>query len=168
MPTAIVFIPLTQGKVAVIDFEDMELVGRLKWCVFKSQRQIYAVRRPSTNEYVYMHRVILGLKEGDSEVDHKNGDGLDNRRENLRLVTHTQNMRAFRKRAKRYVSRFRGVQPNHKRWSAHIWHQGRIYLGTFDTEEEAAKAYDDAAMKYGFEKEALNFPQEVKDGSPEI
>ena len=88
-------IPLTQDKVALIDDEDYERIAAHKWCAIRDRSQWYAARntqRDGRNTTVRMHREILGLSLGDGmETDHRNGDGLDNRRDNLRVATHAQN-----------------------------------------------------------------------------
>src|SRR5207253_3852593 len=92
------------------------------------------------------------------EVDHRNGDGLDNRRENLRLVAHAQNCRNQRLRP--HSSRFKGVTFNRElgRWHAAIMvDYRRIHLGTFDSEEEAALAYDEASRELHGEYGRPNF-----------
>jgi hypothetical protein len=94
-------------------------------------------------------------------VDHRNCNSLDNRRANLRLATHQENMRNRRKR-KNTSSRFIGVTFDKQRgkWLARIIYQGkRIFLGRFDTEIEAARAYDAAVKKYHIEFARLNFPE---------
>lgn len=106
---------------------------------------------------VYLHCEILGIKG----IDHKNGNGLDCRRENLRPATDQQNNRAFRRKTSGYTSSFRGVSwnKNHLKWTAQIQPNRKSHhLGCFKSEIEAAKAYDNKAVELGFFKEALNFP----------
>lgn len=100
-----------------------------------------------------MEERLLRLREVENmtgmDVDHVNGDTLDCRRVNLRLATRSQNA-ANRHREIRSFSRFRGVSPNHRggKWRATITHQGRrMLLGSFDTEEAAAAAYNEAAVR---------------------
>lgn len=105
-----------------------------------------------------MHRFILDAPHG-MEVDHKNGDGLDCRRENMRLATRKQN--AFnRKRPSVNTSGFKGVtlvKPTGK-WLAQIEVGGKnMHLGTYESKIEAARAYDKAAIKYHGEFARLNF-----------
>src|SRR5262245_60134172 len=137
-------IPLSQGMVALVDDEDFE---RLRHRVWSFHPLGYAVRQSAAGfrpRFVYMHREVLRAPPA-WEVDHKNGDGLDNRRDNLRLVEHAQNCRNMRTRP--HSSRFRGVSFNGKsgKWEAAIMADYRkFHLGSFDSEEEAALAYDDA------------------------
>ena len=96
------------------------------------------------------------------QVDHINGIIPDNRVENLRVVSVGQNLRGFRKKSKNCSSKYRGVcwfkLKNGGKWNAQIWFQRkRFHLGLFNDEIEAAKAYDEKAIKLGYAKEALNF-----------
>lgn len=117
------------------------------------------------NGKVYMHRQITGCPQG-LQVDHINKDRLDNRRENLRICTRSQNNAANRKR-KGGSSQYRGVSfskdPKHRRkpWIAQIQHQKKNRrLGRFDNEEAAARRYDEAARKLFGEFANLNFPDD--------
>ena len=113
-------IPLTKNKVAVVDDEDYERIAQFKWhsvCMGLYRKIWYAVRDARDGEQmeierIYMHREIMGATPG-VEIDHRNGDGLDNRKQNLRPATHAQNIRN-RYKQKRYAcavcsSRFKGV-----------------------------------------------------------
>lgn len=106
-----------------------------------------------------LHRLIVGARTGQC-VDHINGDTLDNRRSNLRLCTTTENNRNVRHYG--LSSQFKGVQRLANcidRWRAHIQVDGRlIHLGCFPSAAEAARAYDEAALKYFGEFARLNFP----------
>lgn len=168
-------LPLSQGFVALVDDADYELVRHLKWSLLKPNRRgrpaYYASRRfynaelgANCNEY--LHRFLMGLSNHDQRrVDHKDGDGLNCQRENLRFATPSQNA-ANMIRQTPNVSGFRGVSPRctktgKMRWVAFISDHGRsIYLGTFKSPEEAARIYDDnARTRYG-EFARLNFPRE--------
>ena len=161
----LVFIPLTQGRVAVVNFGDFELVRNHQWYASssKSGGPIYARRtirhpeKPDKQACIQMHTQITGWQS----VDHKNGNGLDNRRMNLRHATQAQNMRAFRKKTQDASSKFRGICWNirERKWTAHIGCDAkRKHIGYFHTEEQAARAWDAAALELGFPEEALNFP----------
>lgn len=162
--SAIVFIPLTRGKVAVVDFEDFELVrGRWYASAKRPSGPAYARRtiphptNPGKQSCVQMHTLIMGCLF----VDHRNGNGLDNRRSNLRPASPSNNLRSFQQKRLTASSKFRGVcwHVSEKKWVAYIGKSNR-HLGRFDSEEKAARAYDGAAKRLGFSEEALNFPPE--------
>jgi hypothetical protein len=160
-------IPLTQGYVALVDDEDYEdVMAAGPWHVTSRRGTRYATKRikgpyldgrRGAGISLLMHRLILGPNP-DQDIDHANGDGLDNRRENLRVASTSQNMANQRKT--RGVSRFKGVTFLPQRWRAAIQYQGRKKnLGNFATEEEAARAYDRAAREIFGEFARLNYPK---------
>lgn len=154
-------IPLTQGKVALVDDEDFEYLNQFKWCALRGRNVWYAVRAGESS-LIYMHRLILRLA-GDLDGDHRDGDGLNNQRGNLRISTKAKNARAFQTPRQNKTSQFRGVckRSDCNRWRAKIrFNYQHILLGLFITEEDAARAYDRKAIELGFTKEALNFPDE--------
>jgi len=147
-------IVLTNGKVAFVDDEDYEWLSQWKWRYHKGKRTGYAYRRFSCvgtgktyNGQITMHRQILDAPGG-MECDHINGDGLDNRRCNLRLCTSAENARNRRK-VLVSSSRYKGVCKGYNgRWIASISCNGQSeYLGAFDAEEQAASTYDIAAIR---------------------
>jgi hypothetical protein len=142
-------IALTQGKVAIIDAQDAHRVLRLKWCATRIRSQWYVISGSRIGKTIYLHRFIMQAPTG-IEVDHRNCNGLDDRRCNLRLATSTQNKRNSSIRSDN-TSGFKGVSwyRTYKKWKAYIRAQGRQKtLGYFDTALQAAKVYDAAAINY--------------------
>ena len=161
-------IELTRGQCALVDDEDYDWLtavpdyrGRGRpptgsWSVVQRGYTCYAQRGRTEDGVFYidlMHRVILGLTRGDGlEADHINGNGLDNRRANLRLANHKDNARN-RKIGRNNSSGAKGVcwDRTHQKWLARIVVDGRsLFLGRFDDIERAIDAYDVAAItRYG-------------------
>lgn len=139
-------IKLTQGLVALIDEDDAHLIEGRSWCAVQRERRWYALGSFG-RERRYMHRHLMGVTDPAVLVDHRNRNGLDNRRStNLRVATLAQN--AANVPAYGGASRYKGVFPAGCRWRAQITAQGkRLSLGTFDHEHEAAEAYNAAALK---------------------
>lgn len=164
------------GLVAIVDREDAELVGQAAWRAVVVQtkealatkrrilRYVSARRRdgvyPEFPRYLYLHRLVMGVTDPRIHVDHINHDGLDCRKSNLRLVTHQQNH--FNRRPNSgSTSKFKGVhwRKNEQKWGAVIClNNSRINLGYFDSEIEAAIAYDNAAEELFGEFAYLNLP----------
>lgn len=141
-------IKLTQGKVALVDDEDFEELNQHKWYAYSKEHLWYARRSTYIGKVdgrykqdkVLMHRQIMGTPK-DMETDHKNGNGLDNRKSNLRVCTHAQNSMNQR-RAKNNTSGYRGVWLDRKLWRAVIRVGGqRKDLGRFKSKTEAVYAY---------------------------
>ncbi len=156
------YIRLTRGKHAIVDAADDPALARHKWQaqVRRDGRTCYAVRA-SGRQTVMMHREIMKPPKG-MVVDHINGNGLDNRRCNLRICTQAQNMQNKRI-GPIGRSRFRGVSPLGDKWQATVRYRGRNnYVGLFDDEVEAAKARDRKAFELAGEFAVLNFPEEVR------
>lgn len=153
-------IPLSQGKVALIDDEDFERISKYKWYARKTGYVYYAVRKID-NQAFYMHREILGVTDRKIDVDHCNGDGLDNRRENLREATRSQNIWNTGKR-KHNRSGYKGVYLHDcGKYAADINMNRKTYhLGLFETAEQAARAYDEESKKLRGAFAYLNFPEE--------
>lgn len=153
-------VPLTQGKFAWVDAADWPLVQPFNW---------YAMRQPRDRWYArterwlgggrkigtYIHRMILG--DIATHIDHADGDGLNNRRTNLRPATRVQNLANARRRIDSRHQYKGVVLLPHGRWIARCQ---RRHLGTFDNEEAAARAYDAHVRVLFGEYALLNFPEE--------
>ena len=156
-------IPLTQGKITLVDDEDYEKLKNIKICIKTYHGYYYAEATFSKDNHPLLHRVILNAKKG-QVCDHINGDCLDNRRCNLRIVTHSQNMMNSKKTPNKKTSKFKGVWKRDNKWVSRIRLNYHIYhLGYFYNELDAAHAYDEAAKKYHGEYARLNFPEVTKN-----
>ena len=139
-------IPLTQNKYAIVDDADHAALAAHKWYARRSLAGVWYAVRKVNRRPVLMHRVIAQPTDGLC-VDHINRDGLDNRRSNLRICTHAENMRN-RKAQRNAASPYKGVFEERNRWRARIEANGRQHnLGLHDTQEAAALAYDEAARE---------------------
>lgn len=151
-------IKLTRNKACLVDEKDFDKLNKFKWYAAKMGDLYYAYRtkrvgkRSENKKFsIAMHREVLNVKKG-LYVDHINGNTLDNRRSNLRHCSNQQNSfnHKGQKRQRKY-SKYKGVKKNTKcnTWSARITVSGKaIYLGSFKTENEAAIAYNNAALEH--------------------
>lgn len=157
-------IPLTQGKVALVDDEDFERLNKHKWFAHEQNHTFYAERNVRTGvkrTTIKMHREIFGLVDPMVQVDHKDRNGLNNQKNNLRACSNKDNQ-ANRGKTKRTrtSSIYKGVnfKKNDGRWQAHIRvSKKKVYLGLFENEIAAALAYDRAAKHYFGEFSLCNF-----------
>ena len=159
-------IKLTQGQVALIDDADFEWLNQWKWSVQKNHRRSYAIRslyeKGKRIATIRMHRLVMDAPK-ECETDHINHNGLDNRRNNLRLCTHQQNMQNQRGN-RNTSSRFRGVyfEKIINKWRAQIRCNGIVYhLGNFDNEIDAAVVYDKKALQLFGEFACLNITKKI-------
>lgn len=165
-------ISLTRGLVAVVDDGDFDWLSQWKWRAMRAStkgEKWYAYRTEWLPEQrcgrgLYMHRVIA-QPSAELVVDHIDYDGLNNQRANLRVTTSALNVRAMRRPPG--ASGYRGVRPCKGRWHASFrlarHSDGRrpnVSLGSYDSPDEAARAYDRAALAQFGEFAVLNFPGE--------
>ena len=148
-----VAVPLNNGSMALVDVADYPLVSHYKWGSWKGY-----VRVHYGGKVLLMHRLILGVVNSSDHVDHINGNPSDNRRCNLRVCTHAENLRNRRKQ-KNTSSVYKGVCASYKgKWRATIRTNGiKQHLGCFGSEIDAARAYDAAARESFGEFAKTNF-----------
>lgn len=149
---------------ALVDDEDYSLLSRFKWTVLDGKKDHTVYARTKLGRYtILMHHLVMGTGVS---IDHKNRVGLDNTKDNLRVANQSENQANAVKRksmnGKKPSSEYKGVcwHKQRGRWTANISKEGKqVYLGLFDSEEEAAKAYDARASELFGEFARLNFPE---------
>lgn len=153
-------IPLTGGKYTLVDESDYDFINQWHWRVEGG----YAIRSRNSNEAslkkpkrILMHRVILNTPDG-MATDHINGNPLDNRRCNLRICTKSENNKN-RKPNYKSTSKYKGVTRSHesKKWRVQLGMNGKnLHIGLFESEDDAARAYNLAAIKHYGEFASIN------------
>jgi hypothetical protein len=152
--------PYESGAMTVVDEDDFWVFSLWEWHLLQTQGGRRYAFRNEDGRFVYLHRAISGAEAG-SDVDHIDGDGLNNSRANLRACNAKEN--AGNRRKNRHYrngatsSRYKGVGLAGNGWTVRVAHQ---HVGWFESEEEAARAYDDAARRYYGEFARVNFPNE--------
>ena len=138
-------INLTKGFVAHIDDDDEWVLSGRKWVASFSGRRWYVVRgKGKTREY--LHRLIANAGKG-VVVDHIDGDTMNNTRSNLRLCSQQEN--TWNSKSRKSCSGFKGVAKHQGKWTARLTINGKnLYLGLFETKEDAAISYNNAAIKH--------------------
>lgn len=150
-------IPLTQGKFALVDADDYEDLSKYKWCFDGKYARRNLPRSFGAGKHIRMHQVILPAPEG-LVVDHISGNKLDNRKENLRIITNQQNQFNLHS-SKSTISEYKGASWDSEKhlWRARIKvNYKTIHLGYFEDPRDAAAAYNCEALKYFGEHAALN------------
>jgi|SRR6185503_1553982 len=148
----------------IVDDQDVSFVNQNRWGRHRGRGTWYASRlihrQGKPAKRIYLHREILCANRG-LKVDHRDGDGLNNARDNLRVATNSQNHQGKMTRPLHFKSRFRGVywHKQNKNWCAQIkCNYKKSHIGSFCREEDAARAYDLTARKLFGAFAQLNFP----------
>jgi|SRR3989304_348735 len=156
-------IKLTQGKYALVSDRDYTYLNQWKWCACKYTNTWYAQRTvgPKGGQHkILMHRVILGLQAGNKrQGDHRDGNGLNNQRRNLRVATPRQNQHNQPRRCNNTCGyKCIYLRKDRQKWHTRITVNGKkVHVGYFDSPIEAAKAYDKAARKHHGKFARVNF-----------
>ena len=140
-----------KGKYAEVDDEDYLSLKNYRWHLVGGRYIARGIMTDGKQTRLYLHHAILGKKEG-MDVDHINGNKLDNTRKNLRFVTHHQNT-LNRKTPSNNTTGYRGVtyHKKDKKYQAAISKKGKtVYLGQFKTSKEASLIYNQARMEYTY------------------
>ena len=154
---------LTRGMIALVDDEDYDDLNQYKWCAVECHHTFYALRRIDKNKTLFMHNQILDTPEG-YQGDHWDHNGLNNQKDNIRIVTQSQNnMNTFKKGG--CSSIFKGVvwDKTRQKWASYITKDGCTYrLGRFDSEIDAALTYNNKAMELYGSFARLNLADKIK------
>lgn len=159
-------IPLSRGLVALVDDDDYAELSQRTWNAMEvSPGKVYAgaaTRRNGKPSYEYMHRALLNAQKGEY-VDHVDGNGLNNTRENIRICTHAQNGSNRSGPQVNNTSGYLGVTKRKPdRWSAQVTHKNKVhYLGWFDCPIKAARARDKKARELHGQFAYINIREEI-------
>lgn len=161
---------LTRGMKALVDDDDFECLNQWKWKASKFGKKWYACRSVhigppgvvhSKEGTVLMHRAILKLTDPKVKTDHRDGNGLNNQKNNLRCASYAQNAQN-RKKRDGGSSSFKGVYRNKKSWVAQIkCNSEHIHIGSYSSEVTAARAYDSFARSLHGEFAVTNFKEKL-------
>lgn len=150
-------VKLNRGKVALVDEEDFDTISSVNWNAHPEKHRWYATGKIN-DRAVKMHRMILGVTDSSVIVDHIDGDGLNNRKSNLRIATNSENLCNQRPR-ENFTSKYKGVHWDrfNNKWRVQV-QKGKtvVRVGRFDDETEAALAYNEAAKELQGEFARLN------------
>lgn len=152
-------ISLTQGKFAIVDDQDYDWLNQWKWYYNNKYAKRKTLGGKTKRKTIYMHRLIMNALSGLLDIDHKDGNFLNNRRANLRFCNDSQNQRNKHAKKINALSNYKGVSwhKRNKKWIANlVFNQKLIHIGYFKKEIEAAKAYDKKAKELFGEFARLN------------
>ncbi|MHC4459950.1 MAG: AP2 domain-containing protein [Planctomycetota bacterium] len=155
---------------AIVDLEDLPKLSKIRWFAEKHGNTYYCVTSKNKDTFgkkIYMHHIVKGNPPVGMEVDHCDGNGLNNKKNNIRFCSHKENCQARRKRKTKTSSKYKGVSwdKERKQWMVRIMGiDGKNHwLGRYNSELDAAKAYDEAAMEMFGNFAQLNIPKPPKE-----
>lgn len=151
------------GQEIMIDDENFDFLNQFVWKVIKKMKTYKDVQSTHFGKIVRMSRLIMKITDPKIFIDHIDGNTFNNQKSNLRLATPSQNSRNIGKRKGNYTSKYKGVNWNKvkNKWDSRIaTDHGRVHVGYFDNEIDAAKAWNNAAVKYHKEFARLNVIKE--------
>jgi len=139
-------LPISGGQQVLLDDGDFEALSKFRWTAQKRKHTFHAARYEG-KKYVYMHRLLVSAGPGE-QVDHKDGNGLNNQRDNLRVATRAQNQMGYRHDCVQRGSRGVYWHKAAKKWMARLVHnQKGVYLGLFNNKADAQQAYNEASQR---------------------
>lgn len=154
-------IPLTNGMAALVDEQDAHLVAGFRWYARRTDQTWYATRfvpKQNRGAPLYMHNLIIVIGDPNLIPDHRDGNGLNNTRDNLRPASRRQNSANTKKPADS-VSPYKGITMVAGKWQARVLRNGkRLYLGRYSDADKAATVYDEAIRAIDGEFGTFNFP----------
>jgi hypothetical protein len=155
-------IELTRDKVALVDDEVFEMINKKRWYAthfgYASRKSTKKEKANGAPSVTYMHRQITNAGK-EKDVDHINGNRLDNRKENLRVCSRSENLRNQKRKSPSKTSVYKGVclVKNTQKWRSYIYYDEKAHhLGTFDSETKAALAYNKSALEHYGEYALIN------------
>lgn len=152
--------PQAKFKFVIVDQDDFEIYCKYRWAITKIGENYQYAHSFINGKQVYLHRIIMGNPLG-MDVHHKNHDTLDCRKQNLEIMTHKKNSQLrIKPRIKNASSQYKGVKKHKNKWVARITVDYKEkHIGVFNTEEDAAKAYDYYALQKFGKSAIINFPE---------
>lgn len=157
---SVIFLPVVGAGFTAVDADSPEEIWNQVWRMRGPTNRKYVGRRSGRSSTIYLHRAVMGEILAGMEVDHRNDNTFDNRRENLRVCSKAGNAHNQRKQRRNTLSQYKGVSKSKGQWRSYIRFLSKHHdIGTFDSEVLAAQAYDREARRLFGEFACVNFPK---------